>query len=182
MLLTQSLIDPLRGKSKLVSERYGVSPKTVRDIWNFRTWSHVTLGERTQIVSRQTTIRLLNDSVNSSPVNSEDWLEGDLKGALSIVSAIKPRIGRPPGSKDKVPRRRRKETSLSQPSLPSILKPVPDSGSSEQYATATSTPSDLHMANTEAPLDRTYPFFLSFDNDVALGNLKPRHASAAATI
>lgn len=31
-----------RGQSVQVSERFGVSPKTVRDIWNHRTWAYVT--------------------------------------------------------------------------------------------------------------------------------------------
>ncbi len=30
--------------SRLVAERYGVSPKTVRDIWNHKTWVLVTKG------------------------------------------------------------------------------------------------------------------------------------------
>lgn len=29
------------GKSSLVAEMYGVSPKTIRDVWNRKTWSQV---------------------------------------------------------------------------------------------------------------------------------------------
>ena len=31
------------GKSSLVSKKYRISPKAVRDVWNFRTWRHITL-------------------------------------------------------------------------------------------------------------------------------------------
>ena len=38
---------PINGKvksqSRLLAEKYGVSPKTVRDIWNKKTWCFATL-------------------------------------------------------------------------------------------------------------------------------------------
>jgi hypothetical protein len=32
------------GKSSLVAEMYGVSPKTIRDVWNRKTWTQVCVG------------------------------------------------------------------------------------------------------------------------------------------
>ena len=34
-----------RGLSKLVSKVYGVSARTIRDIWNQKTWAYATSGE-----------------------------------------------------------------------------------------------------------------------------------------
>eukprot|EP00961_Rhodomonas_salina_P037914 509274-Rhodomonas_salina.1 len=33
---------PLIGKCHVLAKRYKVSPKAIRDIWNMRTWTHVT--------------------------------------------------------------------------------------------------------------------------------------------
>jgi hypothetical protein len=38
----KSMVLKLRGQSAPVADCYGVSPKTVRDVWNRRTWAHVT--------------------------------------------------------------------------------------------------------------------------------------------
>ncbi len=38
----QSLERRARGQSALISSRFGVSPKTIRDIWNHKTWAHAT--------------------------------------------------------------------------------------------------------------------------------------------
>jgi hypothetical protein len=38
----QSAQSKMRGQSVPVAERYGVSPKTVRDIWNRQTWVDAT--------------------------------------------------------------------------------------------------------------------------------------------
>ena len=32
----------IKGQSRLCAERYGVSPKTIRDIWNKKTWCFAT--------------------------------------------------------------------------------------------------------------------------------------------
>ena len=78
------------GRSVLVSRMFGISPKTVRDIWNLRTWRHVTstlqvvAGEGAQGTLCETAIQLL-------PADS---------------SVARP-VGRPRGSKDSRPRRRR---------------------------------------------------------------------------
>ncbi len=39
---TKSLKSPLEGRSDNVSSIFQVSPKTIRDIWNRRTWQHAT--------------------------------------------------------------------------------------------------------------------------------------------
>jgi hypothetical protein len=33
---------PLKGQSELIAQQYGVAPKTVRDIWNRRSWTNTT--------------------------------------------------------------------------------------------------------------------------------------------
>jgi hypothetical protein len=43
--LTDSRVK-MRGKSAKVSKKYGVSAKTIRDIWNGRTWSCATRSLR----------------------------------------------------------------------------------------------------------------------------------------
>ena len=37
--------DSIRGLSKLVSKIYGVSARTIRDIWNQKTWAYATNDE-----------------------------------------------------------------------------------------------------------------------------------------
>ena len=39
---TRCKTESLRGKSTVTSSKFYVSPKTVRDIWNRRTWQHAT--------------------------------------------------------------------------------------------------------------------------------------------
>ncbi len=38
----KGIVLKLRGQSAPVAECFGVSPKTVRDVWNRRTWAHAT--------------------------------------------------------------------------------------------------------------------------------------------
>jgi hypothetical protein len=38
----QSLERRIRGQSARVSSEFGVSPKTIRDVWNHKTWVHAT--------------------------------------------------------------------------------------------------------------------------------------------
>ena len=33
----------VKGQSAPIAKRYGVSPKTIRDIWNRRTWAYATI-------------------------------------------------------------------------------------------------------------------------------------------
>jgi hypothetical protein len=37
------VMQAVAGKSSMVAEMYGVSPKTIRDIWNRKTWAQVNL-------------------------------------------------------------------------------------------------------------------------------------------
>jgi hypothetical protein len=37
----------IAGKSSLVAEMFGVSPKTIRDVWNRKTWTQVCLNRST---------------------------------------------------------------------------------------------------------------------------------------
>ena len=44
-----TILGPHQGRSKLIARLYGVSPKAIRDVWNFRTWRHVTRDMPTPI-------------------------------------------------------------------------------------------------------------------------------------
>ena len=78
----QDVDSRLKGQSKWFAPMFGVSSKTVRDIWNRRTWT-------------QTTGVL--------------WAQEDvLRGALPLFPSATPRPrGRPKGSRDIKPRVRR---------------------------------------------------------------------------
>ena len=80
------------GQSVLVSRMFGISPKAVRDIWNLRTWRHVT-GTLQVVVG-----------------DSGDGSQATLREStifLTAASSVTRPVGRPRGSKDSRPRRRR---------------------------------------------------------------------------
>ena len=78
------------GRSVLVSRMFGISPKAVRDIWNLRTWRHVT-----------DPLRCLTSTGDAQPPR-------DTAAALAASTpAVARPVGRPRGSKDSRPRRRR---------------------------------------------------------------------------
>mmetsp|Transcript_23643 Transcript_23643/g.45919 ORF Transcript_23643/g.45919 Transcript_23643/m.45919 type:complete len:664 (-) Transcript_23643:236-2227(-) len=82
------------GKSSMVAEMYRVSPKTIRDIWNRKTWTQVTRASWT-------------------PEEAEEYAQEQALAKLppseraALKDELKKRRGRPPGSKDTRPRRRR---------------------------------------------------------------------------
>ena len=79
-------------RSVLVSRMFGISPKAVRDIWNLRTWRHVT-GTLQVVVG-----------------DSGDGSQATLREStifLTAASSVTRPVGRPRGSKDSRPRRRR---------------------------------------------------------------------------
>ena len=78
----------ITGCSVLVAHMFDVSPKTVRDIWNLRTWCHVTEAIRFTAGDRATT--------------ASHYLSVQLSSATRTARPI----GRPRGSKDSHPRRR----------------------------------------------------------------------------
>ena len=79
-------------RSVLVSHMFGVSPKAVRDIWNLRTWRHVT--GTMQVVA--------GDGCDGSQASLRETAI-----FLTAASSVTRRVGRPRGSKDSRPRRRR---------------------------------------------------------------------------
>ena len=79
-------------RSVLVSRMFGISPKAVRDIWNLRTWRHVT-GTMQVVVG---------DSCDGSQATLHETAI-----FLTAASSVTRRVGRPRGSKDSCPRRRR---------------------------------------------------------------------------
>ena len=80
------------GQSVLVSRMFGISPKAVRDIWNLRTWRHVT--GTLQVV--------VGDSCDGSQATLRESTI-----FLTAASSVTRPVGRPRGSKDSRPRRRR---------------------------------------------------------------------------
>lgn len=68
--------DRKRGKSVPVSAKFGISPKTVRDIWTHRTWAYATF-----------------------PFWSSDYEEDDMKHKRPCNIPRKGRPGRPKGSR-----------------------------------------------------------------------------------
>ena len=92
-LLGSSARFSVSSRSVEVSRRFGVSPKAVRDIWNRRTWSRVT--STMQMISEAEAARH-NICFNTVHGSAELRCESHLK-----------KVGRPRGSKDSKPRRRR---------------------------------------------------------------------------
>jgi hypothetical protein len=81
------------GRSVLISRMFGISPKAVRDIWNLRTWRHVTRG---------------NSIAAAAATGTDAAAHAPLMPHRSAAMFAGPRpIGRPRGSKDSRPRRRR---------------------------------------------------------------------------
>ena len=104
-------LDKTKGHSSLVSKLFGISPKTVRDIWNFRTWRHVTLklstcDENCMIASSEAMKLSLPDTLQNHEAFSASINQGSCS-FLSLSAEAHKRVGRPLGSKDKRPRRRR---------------------------------------------------------------------------
>ena len=101
------------GKSSLVSEMFGVSPKTIRDVWNRKTWTQVPFDPPSS-----------GDCQESHPfwqVTRSLWSEEEAlqyarenmtpeqRAAAGDPALLAPkRRGRPPGSKDARPRKRRR--------------------------------------------------------------------------
>ena len=82
------------GRRVLVSRLFGISPKAVRDIWNQRTWRHVT-----------STLQLV---VGRSCEGDQATLREPTNQQLLVAASFIARpVGRPRGSKDSRPRRRR---------------------------------------------------------------------------
>jgi len=91
-------VDPdlkvVAGKSSMVAEMYGVSPKTIRDIWNRKTWTQVT---RPAWTAEEADMHAQEQALAKLPPAERARLKADFKK----------KRGRPPGSKDSRPRRRR---------------------------------------------------------------------------
>ena len=111
------------GKSSLVAEMYGVSPKTIRDVWNRKTWTQVwgylhTSPSIPSIAFRidftipfiytvvfQVTRSLWSEE--EADLYSREHMTPEQRAALGDTEQYLKRRGRPPGSKDARPRKRR---------------------------------------------------------------------------
>jgi hypothetical protein len=93
-----------RGLSVLFAHRYGVSPKTIRDIWNHRTWNLETKQLSSQYAMDALHIRV---SSNEVPCFSSTICNSSLTREffqLDPTNYHSKKQGRPRGSKDKRPR------------------------------------------------------------------------------
>eukprot|EP00960_Hanusia_phi_P008545 243663-Hanusia_phi.AAC.1 len=158
----------LAGNSQLLAKKFGVSPKAVRDVWNRRTWAHATKDAYANSTP--------GEGMDSSLVKSEDRLQDGSK--VIRPKGIKMRSpGRPIGSKDSKPRRRRatmknKKMESDISVLDSITWPLMETSESpteEQLGddldylhstnmTDTSGTSNEDLSEVE---ERCFPFFLS---------------------
>ena len=112
-LRTESPHDTLSGRSVLVAHVFGVSPKAVRDIWNLRTWRHVTETLRFTAGDREAT--------------ASHYLSVQLPAAARTTRPVGRPRGRPRGSKDSQPRRRTspvRRTNAAQGPTSSSLPPA----------------------------------------------------------
>mmetsp|Transcript_42138 Transcript_42138/g.98824 ORF Transcript_42138/g.98824 Transcript_42138/m.98824 type:complete len:527 (-) Transcript_42138:112-1692(-) len=89
----------IAGKSALVAEVYSVSPKTIRDIWNRKTWTQATRQFWTE---EETSVHAFEHVKAMLPA----YMPGYAPTTDIMAIKQKPR-GRPPGSKDSRPRKRR---------------------------------------------------------------------------
>ena len=83
--------------SKLLGAKYGVSPKTIRDIWNKRTWVHATVSFWTK-EEQMSHSKVLCDNCSMS-VGTACLMNGQC--------ACRKKLGRPSGARDRKPRKRR---------------------------------------------------------------------------
>ena len=111
----------LAGNSQLLSKQFGVSPKAVRDVWNRRTWAHATKDAHT---SMPTDLEQLENNMGgdkAQPGGSkapQDQASGRHAGMSNFRSP-----GRPVGSKDSKPRRRRSNVKAAVNGLPGSRGP-----------------------------------------------------------
>ena len=159
--------------SVLVSRMFGISPKAVRDIWNQRTWRHVTQ-------SLPWTPEVSPDDPTFGTGSQQDMLMDRFSAA---VSTLRP-IGRPRGSKDSQPRRPRAIGAKAAAHMPAPYKTnvlyhtqsqkqapgesdavcrCPVGGPPSALRSSASQPtcaSGLAVDEEEPELRRTFPFFL----------------------
>ena len=94
----------MAGNSQLLSKRFGVSPKAVRDVWNRRTWAHATKDAPSSSPADLELLEHSMESEKSQAASTKTQHEQSLcnRAGINIRSP-----GRPVGSKDSKPRRRR---------------------------------------------------------------------------
>jgi hypothetical protein len=107
-----SLALSVAGKSSLVAELFGVSPKTIRDVWNRKTWTQVSLNHlstdcQESHPSLQVT-RTLWSEEEACQYERENMTPEQRAAAGDLELLTPKRRGRPPGSKDARPRKRRR--------------------------------------------------------------------------
>ena len=103
----------IAGNSVLLSKRFGVSPKAVRDVWNRRTWAHATKDSCDKRCTPDD-LDLLERGIGTEKTTArpraqlQDQLESkDTACRARAKVEVQRSPGRPMGSKDTKPRRRR---------------------------------------------------------------------------
>jgi hypothetical protein len=134
----------LTSRSKEISRKFGVSPKAVRDIWNRRTWcilTSVMFPDSNTNLSE--TLTFPEDSCMKASVRDATGLRFELHGPGS-------KGGRPRGSKDSKPRKRR-----------CLPYPIAEISQGQCHSLGLAKQHGVH-GDEECSLYRTYPFFLQF--------------------
>ena len=164
--------DRVASSSFLLSQIYHVSPKAIRDIWNLRTWRHATNGESNMVPGTQSERQSADPLITTVPIPNLEFASKfvsttSIEGQCEQEADFKQKqIGRPLGSKDKQPRRRRHAASVPQLSLspaPICAPAEPKDVSPDVSCCILGSPMEVDDNCDEVPLCRTYPFFLSFD-------------------
>ena len=121
----------IAGKSSLVAEMFGVSPKTIRDVWNRKTWTqaspalHQLNTHRNFNKPLRQVTRFLWSEEESCLYKREHMTLKQRAAAGDTEPLVPKRRGRPAGSKDARPRKRRSHLLDSGNLVPSECQSAP---------------------------------------------------------
>jgi hypothetical protein len=104
----------MAGNSQLLSKQFGVSPKAVRDVWNRRTWAHATKDAPNTTTAG---LEVLENNLDGDKAGGSKALQDQPAGRHAGMNNFRS-PGRPVGSKDSKPRRRRSNAKAAFSGLP----------------------------------------------------------------
>jgi hypothetical protein len=104
----------MAGNSQLLSKQFGVSPKAVRDVWNRRTWAHATKDTPNTTTAD---LEVLENTLDGDKPGGSKALQDQPAGRHAGMNNFRS-PGRPVGSKDSKPRRRRSNAKAAFSGLP----------------------------------------------------------------
>eukprot|EP00284_Hemiselmis_tepida_P009890 CAMPEP_0174927966 /NCGR_PEP_ID=MMETSP1355-20121228/22666_1 /TAXON_ID=464990 /ORGANISM="Hemiselmis tepida, Strain CCMP443" /LENGTH=598 /DNA_ID=CAMNT_0016174105 /DNA_START=290 /DNA_END=2082 /DNA_ORIENTATION=- len=133
------------GKSSMVAEMYRVSPKTIRDIWNRKTWTQVT---RTSWTAEEAEEYAQEQALAKLPPSERAALKDDFKK----------RRGRPPGSKDTRPRRRRLKVGEKGEATEGVMYVTTEEGAVEVRPIPAAPSTSDSFSRSESPVRQAPPF------------------------